>query len=133
MKSSIIAMSVAAMLAFGFANAAPTAAPAAAQAKPATAQQTKMGDCARANKGKKGADYKAAMSACLKGGAAAPAAAAPAAAAPAAAPMAAAAPAAAAPTTQQDKMKSCNADAGKQKLKGAARKSFMSSCVKKAA
>ena len=138
MKSSIIAMSVAAMLAFGIASAATTPA-ASTSAKPMTAQQTKMGTCAHANKGKKGAEYKAAMSACLKGGAAAPMAAAPAAApaapmaaAPVAAPMAAA-PAAAAPMTQQNKMKSCNTDAGKQKLKGDARKAFMSNCLKKAA
>jgi hypothetical protein len=31
-----------------------------------TAQQSKMGACATANKGKKGDDYKAGMSACLK-------------------------------------------------------------------
>ncbi|MEO7478078.1 MAG: PsiF family protein [Lysobacteraceae bacterium] len=130
MKSSIIAISAAAMLAFGIASAATTPA-AATSAKPMTAQQTKMGTCAHANKGKKGAEYKAAMSACLKGGAAAPMAAMPMAAAPAA-PMAAA-PAAAAPMTQQNKMKSCNADAGKQKLKGDARKAFMSGCLKKAA
>ncbi len=145
MKFSIIALSVAALLAFGVANAsmpvgtATTAAPAAPVAKPATPaakpaaaaatpaaapakiltpQQQKMGACSTANKGKKGADYKAGMSSCLKGGAATPAAAAPAA-------------AAAAPVTQQDRMKSCNADAGKQALKADARKTFMSDCLKK--
>lgn len=30
---------------------------------------------------------------------------------------------------QQDKMKACNADAGKQELKGAERKKFMSGCL----
>lgn len=32
-------------------------------------------------------------------------------------------------TPQQQKMKSCNADAGKQKLEGDARKKFMSDCL----
>jgi hypothetical protein len=32
-------------------------------------------------------------------------------------------------TPQQQKMKSCNADAGKQKLEGDARKKFMSECL----
>ena len=89
MKSSMIALSIAAMLAFNTANAAtaPTtltpqeaarvkshsnvnnnrvAAPDAA-AKTMTPQQQKMGGCAKANKGKKGDDYKSAVSACMKG------------------------------------------------------------------
>ena len=33
--------------------------------KPLTAQQQKMGDCAKANKGKKGDEYKAGMSSCM--------------------------------------------------------------------
>ncbi len=146
MKSSIIALSVAALLAFGAANAAaPTAAPvakpavatattpAAAPVKTKTAQQQKMGDCATANKGKKGADYKTSVSNCMKGGSAkATSAAAAAAPAPAATPAAAGAkPASAAQMSQQDRMKSCNADAAKQKLAGVARKTFMSSCLKK--
>ena len=129
MKSSIIAMSVAALLAFGAASAAtpsaatataakpaaaakaPVSAPAAAApAKTLTPQQQKMSDCAKANKGKKGTDYKSGVSSCLKGGAAATVA---------------------APMTQQDRMKACNADAGKQALKGDARKTFMSGCLKK--
>ena len=32
-------------------------------------------------------------------------------------------------TTQQERMKSCNADAGKQQLSGDARKAFMKSCL----
>ena len=32
-------------------------------------------------------------------------------------------------TTQQEKMKACNADAAKQNLKGDARKSFMKDCL----
>jgi hypothetical protein len=107
MKSSIIAMSVAALLAFGAASAATPAT--ATAAKPAAVAKAPVS----ANKGKKGADYKSDVSSCLKGGTA-PAAAAP-----------------AAPMTQQDRMKSCNADAGKQALKGDARKTFMSGCLKK--
>lgn len=34
------------------------------------------------------------------------------------------------PTPQQERMKSCNKDAGEQALKGDARKKFMSSCLK---
>ena len=115
MKSGMIALSVAAMLAFSTANAATAAAPAAkpattapaaptaltpqeaarvkshsntnnnrqkqspievvdkvaapdAPAKTMTPQQQKMGGCAKANKGKKGDDYKSAVSACMKGG-----------------------------------------------------------------
>lgn len=37
----------------------------------------------------------------------------------------------AANTTQQEKMKTCNADATAQSLKGDARKAFMSTCLKK--
>ena len=36
----------------------------------------------------------------------------------------------AAPATQQEKMKSCNADASKKSLKGDERKAFMSSCLR---
>ncbi|MFA7902549.1 PsiF family protein [Pseudomonas aeruginosa] len=39
----------------------------------------------------------------------------------------------AANTTQQEKMKTCNADATAQSLKGDARKAFMSRCLKKQA
>ncbi|AUA31525.1 MULTISPECIES: PsiF family protein [Pseudomonas] len=39
----------------------------------------------------------------------------------------------AANTTQQEKMKTCNADATAQSLKGDARKAFMSTCLKKQA
>ena len=68
----------------------------------------------------KGADRKAFMSKCLKkdyvlkSGTAAPAA----------------APAAAAPATQQNKMKTCNADAKTKALKGEERKTFMKACLK---
>ncbi len=125
MKSSIIALSVAALLAFGVANAATPAAapapsakpaaaaattPAAAPAKAKTAQQQKMSDCSSANKGRKGDDYKKPFGDCMKAGPA---------------------PASAAQKAQQNRMTSCNADAGKQNLKGDARKTFMSNCLKK--
>ena len=58
----------------------------AAASKPLTAQQQKMADCSAANKGKKGAEYKAAQKACLSGDDA-----------PASAPM-----------TQQQKMAACS-------------------------
>jgi psiF repeat-containing protein len=65
MKQLITAFALAAAAAGVFAQSAsaPDAAPAAS--KPLTAQQQKMGDCAAANKGKKGDDYKAGVKACL--------------------------------------------------------------------
>ena len=58
----------------------------AAASKPLTPQQQKMADCSAANKGKKGAEYKAAQKACLSGDDAA----------------------ASAPMTQQQKMAACS-------------------------
>ncbi len=81
--------------------------PVAATGKQMTAQQQRMADCSKQATGKKGAEHKAFMKSCLKGGAAAPA-----------------------KMTQQEKMKKCNAEASKQGLKGDARKSFMSTCLK---
>jgi hypothetical protein len=119
--------------------------------KTLTPQQQKMKDCNAEAKTKalKGADRKAFMKTCLSknGGpdaaaadaapaapaaptAAAPAAAAPAAAATAAAPAAAPAAALSPKQAQQQKMKDCNAQAKTQKLKGADRKTFMSTCLK---
>lgn len=94
----------------------------AADASPApaakTTQQTKMGTCNKEATGKKGDERKAFMKECLS--------AKPAAAAAAATP---APDEAAAGTTQQNKMKTCNAEAkGK---KGDERKAFMSECLKK--
>ncbi|UJJ59108.1 PsiF family protein [Rhodanobacter denitrificans] len=114
---------------FAFAGLAFAATPAttpatAPAAKPHTAQQQRMIDCNKQATGKKGAERKAFMSSCLKGQSTA-AAAAPAAAAPSATP--------AAHATQQERMKSCNADAKTKALKGAERKAFMSSCLKGAA
>ena len=110
--------------AFAFAGAAFAASPAPATApaaKPHTAQQQRMIDCNKQATGKKGADRKTFMSSCLKGQSTT-AAAAPAAAAPTAMP--------AAHQTQQEKMKSCSADAKAKTLKGADRKTFMSACLK---
>ena len=86
------------------ASAAAFAAPAS---KPLSASQQRMSDCSKQASGKKGDARKAFMSSCLKGSAAAPA-----------------------KITPQEKMKKCNADAGKQSLKGDARKAFMSTCLK---
>lgn len=73
-----------------------------------------MSDCSHAAKGKSGTDYKNAVSACMKGKGA----------------EAAAPTAAATKQTPQEKMKSCNADAKTKALTGAARKTFMSTCLK---
>ncbi len=83
---------------------------ASAAEKKTTPQQQKMSACATANKGKKGAEYKQAMSECMKsdGGAAA-------------------APAADKPPTQQQKMAWCSkANKGK---KGDEYKKAMSDCL----
>ena len=74
--------------------------------KEPTAQQQRMIDCNKQATGKKGDERKQFMSSCLKGESA---------------------PAA---NSQQEKMKTCNAQAKEQKLSGDARKSFMSSCLK---
>ena len=112
-------------LAFVLAAAVGSAFAAGTPAKPMTAQQSKMSTCSKDAhaKGLKGAEYKSFMSTCLKGGEAA---------APAKPAVAAAAPVktASAKETQQEKMKSCNAEAKTKALKGAARKTFMSTCLK---
>lgn len=87
----------------------------------AGAQQDKMKGCNKEAKGMKGDERKAFMSKCLKKDHMLKTDA-----APAAKPTASAA----APATQQDKMKSCNADAKTKALKGDERKKFMSSCLK---
>jgi hypothetical protein len=99
------------------------AAPAAAT--PAVnSQQQKMKDCNAQAKTKAltGADRKTFMKTCLSGSSAAAAAAAPAADAGAAV--------SSAKATQQQKMKDCNAQATAKTLKGADRKTFMSTCLK---
>ncbi|OOG60080.1 PsiF family protein [Rhodanobacter sp. C03] len=120
LRFSLIAASAALVLAATSAFAATPAAP----TKTLSASQQRMADCSHQSAGKKGADHKAFMSACLKGDSTA-------AATPAAAPAAAAAaPAMTAKQTQQQKMTSCNADAKTKALAGAARKTFMSGCLK---
>lgn len=91
----------------------------------AGAQQEKMKGCNVEAKGMKGDERRAFMSKCLKkdytlksDAAAAPAA------------KMEAKPTAAASVKQQDKMKSCNADAKTKSLKGEDRKAFMKSCLK---
>ena len=103
-------------------------------AKPMSTQQSKMSTCSKDahTKGLKGDEYKTFMSTCLKGGSAATAAE-----APAATPVApVASPVAAMPTrihrtpAQQEKMKTCNAEAKTKALKGPERRKFMSTCLK---
>jgi psiF repeat len=67
-----------------------------------TAQQSKMGECNKEAGDKKGDDRKAFMKTCLS----------------------------AKKATQQDKMRTCNADAKGKALKGDERKKFMSDCLK---
>ena len=110
------------------ADAPAAAAPAAAQTKTLTPQQQKMKDCNAEAKTKalKGDERKAFMKTCLSKSGAPAAGAAPAGAA-AAAPAAAAA--ASPQAAQQQKMKDCSAQAKTKGLKGADRKSFMSTCL----
>lgn len=108
----LVACAVFAFACSGAAIAAqPQSSAAAATAKPHTAQQQRMIDCNHQATGKKGAERKAFMSSCLKGRS------------PIATPQMA-------NTTQQQKMKSCNAEAKTKALKGDTRKSFMSTCLK---
>ncbi len=88
----------------------------------AGAQQEKMKGCNVEAKGMKGEERRAFMSKCLKKDYTLKSAAAKPEAEPAAS--------AAAPVKQQDKMKSCNADAKTKALKGEERKAFMKSCLK---
>ncbi len=119
LRFPLIAASALLALACSSVYAAPqAAAPAAAPAsKTLSSSQQQMVDCNKQATGKKGADRKAFMSSCLKGQ-------------PAAASTAATAAAPSAKQTQQEKMKSCNVDAKAKALSGAARKSFMSNCLK---
>ncbi len=86
MKQLITALALTIATAGAFAADPTPPAKAEGASKPLTAQQQKMADCSAANKGKKGADYKAAQKACLSGEA----------------------PAASAPMTQQEKMAACS-------------------------
>jgi hypothetical protein len=108
MRFSLLAASAVLALAT---TAAFAATPQAATQKALTPQQQRMSDCNHQASGKKGDERKTFMSDCLKGKS-----------------TAAAAPAAKA--TQQEKMKSCSAEAKTKALKGADRKGFMSTCLK---
>ncbi len=79
--------------------------PAQAAEKAISSQNKRMSECNTQATGMKGDERKAFMSTCLKGDkVAAP--------------------------TQQEKMKTCNADAGTKHLKGDERKTFMSTCLR---
>ncbi len=101
----------------------------------AGAQQEKMKGCSAEAKGLKGAERKAFMSKCLKkdyvlkSESAAPASAGKPA-KPDPKPAASAAAPAKTAAAQQDKMKNCSAEAKSKGLKGAERRTFMSSCLK---
>jgi hypothetical protein len=86
--------------------------------KQPTPQQQRMADCSHESKGMKGDAHKKFMSECLKSKDS-----------PADVKMAMS-KAAPAKATQQEKMKTCNAEAGQKQLKGDARKKFMSECLK---
>ena len=84
-----------------------------------TDQQGKMATCSHEAKGLKGEEHRSYMSECLKGHGASTA------------PHAKEASNEGAPHgSQQDKMRTCNAEAGRKELKGDERRSFMSSCLK---
>jgi hypothetical protein len=118
MNKLLTAIAVGTCLSFGVAHAASTA----------TAQQSKMATCNKDAGDKKGAERKAFMKECLG---AKPAAAATTAAATTATTTTAAATTATGKTLtpQQQKMKTCNADAKTKALKGAERKAFMKTCL----
>jgi len=88
-------------LALCAAFAAPAFANTHKEAPDMTAQQSKMATCNKDAGDKKGDDRKAFMKTCLS----------------------------AKKATQQDKMKSCNADPKAKELKGDERKAFMKSCL----
>ena len=116
--ASLLAATAFATMAADTPAKAPAATKAPAPAKELTPQQKRFGECSTASKGLKGDDHKKFMSECPKG-------------TESPADMRAHwKGAAAAKPTQQDKMKTCNADASKKNLKGDERKKFMSECLK---
>ncbi|HKT32801.1 MAG TPA: PsiF family protein [Gammaproteobacteria bacterium] len=96
----------------------------AAEGKTPTPQQEKMANCAHANKGKKGDEYKRGMRECLHGKSTT--------AAKTADPKASSEEkkAEGMMTPAQEKMKACSAQAKEKQLKGKARTDFMSECLK---
>jgi hypothetical protein len=134
MKKIIVSMFM--ILSFMVVNVGMVAAADVAKKGPSPAQlaqQEKMKSCNKqaAEKALKGDARKAFMKTCLSGKTTgAPVVAATV--VPAAKPVVAAtAVPAVKPATQQDKMKLCNKEAAAKKLKGDARKKFMSECLKK--
>lgn len=124
-------------LALTFAACTAFAATPAAVSKPRTAQQQRMAECSKQSKGTHGDARKAAMSACLRGhGKAAASAQGPASGAGSTASAKTAARTSASARSgalAKQNRKTCNADAKAKALKGDARKSFVSACVKGAA
>lgn len=110
---AIASITVAAQLGF----ALPTF---AAAEKATTPQQQRMRDCNKEAEGMKGQERKDFMKQCLSGKQAANKA----------AREERREERQEARQSQQDKMKACNAEAGEKKLKGDARKAFMSDCLK---
>ena len=123
MKFAATTLALALALAASAASAADRPASKAAQepAKTLTPQQQKMKDCNAQATGKKGAERSEFLKTCLKadGGDTAKTGGAVAVPAPASAQV-----------NQREKMKTCNADASTKGLKGDARKSYMSTCLK---
>ena len=113
------ALALTSLLAAGVASAA-------TPGKPMTTSQQRMAECSHQSKGMKGAAHKKFMSECMKGHAAAPMAGAK----HEMAKHEMAKPMMGSKTMQQEKMKACSAEAKTKKLSGAARKTFMSSCLK---
>ena len=119
------ALALTSLLAAGVASAA-------TPGKPMTTSQQRMAECSHQSKGMKGAAHTKFMSDCMKGQTAAP--------------MAGSKPMMAGhemakpmmggthmmngKAMQQEKMKDCSAAAKTKKLSGAARKTFMSTCLK---
>jgi len=95
-----------ALAACAFSAAAQTAAPASGPSAAQTAQRNKMSECHQQAGDKKGDERKAFLSECLKARKDKH-------------------------TAQQEKMKTCNADAKTKALKGAERKAFMKECLGK--
>ncbi|HET8702062.1 MAG TPA: PsiF family protein, partial [Nitrococcus sp.] len=81
-----------------------------------TPQQQRMAECSHKSKGLKGEEHKKFMSECLKGHKTTAAA--------------ASSTHTGKKSTQQEKMKACNAEAKSKKLSGTERKHFMSQCLK---
>lgn len=109
-RSNYLAAALVAILCHAAPAAAQQTAPAVGSgaARTLTPQQERMGHCTSINKGKKGDDYKHAVSQCLRGEETPPAR---------------------SLTPQQQRMKDCNARAASQAITGTARQTFMRDCL----